>query len=177
MSKLDSMTNLRGGVIYHAARVAPTTARTWPLNLGESRDGGHPRYRPIDAVALTLMNYLTTQVGITAAPAGMIVNALRPFLPRILAEVVAQQEQTGHWRWNGGPFAIITRKPVAAAVSPVETWMIFVESDDPGSVIADQRSGLAPLVIPLRRLINKSVMSLQLVLNGEMPPIDGGENV
>lgn len=169
MSKLDAMKNLRGGAIYAAARVAPTTARTWALELGQARDGGHPRYGVADAVALVIMRQLTTEVAMAAGPASHIVNALRPTLPNVIERVVSEQEASKRWQWDGGPFAIVRRKPLVGHGTPAETWLTMVEGDDPGPAIADQRSGLTPLVIPLRRLINKGVYGLERVLHGEVP--------
>lgn len=168
MSKLDAMKNLRGGVIYAAARVAPTTVQSWAVDLGRTKGPGYPRYEAADALTLVIMRQLTAEMMLAAGPAALIVNAIRPELPNVMEAVVAEHEASGHWRWDGGPFAIVRRKPLGNG-APVETWLTIIEGDDPGPAIADQRSGLTPLVIPLRRLINKTILALQLVLNGETP--------
>lgn len=169
MSKLDEMKNLRGGAIYAAARVAPTTVHSWGIILGTSAGTGHPRYDAVDAVALVIMRQLTSDMSIAAAAASIIVNALRSRLSEIVERVVAEQEATGRWRWDGGPFAIVSSRPVSVHDMPEETWMTIIDGDDAGPALADAGSGMTPLVIPLRRLINKALLSLQLVLNGDIP--------
>lgn len=168
MSKLEQMKNLRGGVIYGAARVAPTTARTWSIELGTTRGLGHPRYDVTDAVMLITMRQLTGEASIAAGPAAMIVNAIRPYLPNMIEKVVQEQESTGKWRWEGGPFAIVTGKPTSAQGVDPSTWIAFCFADDPGVGLADRRSGLSPIVLPLRRLINRAILSLDQVLHGEL---------
>lgn len=168
MSKLEKMKNLRGGVIYSAARLAPTTARTWALNLGESKNGGHPRYSAADAVALVMMKTLTQDVMMAAGPASLIVNALLPRLPALIEKIVQEQEDSGHWQWEGGPFAIVRRKPGLPS-DPVENWLTIIDGDDVGPALADRGSGMAPVVIPLRRLINKGIYGVEAVLAGEYP--------
>lgn len=168
MAKLDNMKNLRGGVIYSAARLAPTTARTWALNLGESKGGGHPRYSAADAVALVMMKELTQDVMMAAGPASQIVNALLPHLPAMIEKIAQQQEDTGHWTWEGGPYAIVKRKPLSGG-NPIGTWLTIIEGDDLGPALADPASGLIPRVIGLRRLINKGLYGLEMVLAGEYP--------
>ncbi|PZO91798.1 MAG: hypothetical protein DI623_01745 [Sphingomonas sanxanigenens] len=168
MSKLDTMKNLRAGVIYGAARIAPTTARTWGLELGETRVGGYPRYSVADAVALVIMSELTHGMSMAAAPARIIVNSLRPLLPELIEKVVVEQESTGKWRWEGGPFAIVTGSPGKSGSRPPSTWLKVVDGNDVGSIIADRNAGLTPLILSLQRLINQGIYRLERVLAGEL---------
>jgi len=167
MSKLDKMKDLRGGAIYAAARVAARTARTWNLDLGSRRDGGHPRYDACDTVALVLMRYLTENVTIAAGTAAQIVRALQPDLPALVTRVVAEIEETNSYRRDGGPFAVVRSKPNPHA--PTSAWLQFFEDHTAlAEFLSTERSGLTPLVIPLVRPINYAIQNLERVAAGEL---------
>lgn len=167
MSKLDKMKDLRGGVIYAAARVAPTTARTWALDLGVRRSGGHPRYDISDVVALVIMRHLTENVSMAAGTAVQIVRALQPTLPALIERVVAEQETTNRYRRDGGPFAIFRSKPNPH--SPTSAWLVVIEDDkDFADYLLSEKSGLSPVVIPLVRPINYALHNVARVDAGEL---------
>lgn len=172
MSKLEKMSNLRGGVIYGAARVAPTTVHSWGLALGETRGTGHRRYDVADALALVIMRQLTMEMSIAAGPAALIVNTLRPGLLDEIKAVLSENAAAGKWRWEGGPFAVVRRKPTAHHGADSSLWIEMVEEKDIGHAIVSDWSGMSPLVIPFRRLINKTLLALELVLNGDIPSND-----
>lgn len=162
MSDVSSMKNLRAGVVYGAARVPPTTARTWALTLGESRPGGHPRYDITDVVMLIAMQRLTVDRSMAAAPAAIIVNALRPYLNDIIDEIDREWEEQGILP-PGGPYAVIHGQP--SQQDPL-TWMDIFEEDV--TSIQDDRFGMVPLIIRLRPLIMLSIDRLDRALSGQL---------
>lgn len=168
MSEIDDMQGLRGGVIYAAAGVAPTTARTWGLQLGETRGTGHPRYDITDVVMLVMMRAMTQDASLSAGPVATTVNTLRPYLPDIIKDIREAQKRDGEWRLEGGPFAVVSRRPQPNLNGDHSGWLHILYVDDIGQAIADPRSGLAPIVLPIRRHINKALYGLERVLAGEV---------
>jgi hypothetical protein len=168
MSKLDKMSGFRGGALYSAANVAPTTARTWPISFGKKGPGdGHNRYDAHDVVALTLMRDLALEIGFGPTFAAAIVNCIRPTLETTTVSLLEEQAAMGEWRWGGGPYVMITpRRGVA-----VGEWLQVVEEGDIASFLAEGGRGGVFTVINLPTLINKSMYQLELVLSGEKPEL------
>lgn len=164
MSRLDRLTGFRGGVLYGAADVVPTTARTWPISLGQRAGEGHKRYDAMDVVALTLMRDLAQEHGIGAAHAAAIVNCLRKPIAAAMSALVAEQASNGKWRWHGGPYVLINpRRGI-----PVGEWLHIVE-DDIVSALGHLPGGGVSVIIVLPKLINKALYQLERVLAGEKP--------
>ncbi|WP_294332477.1 hypothetical protein [uncultured Sphingomonas sp.] len=157
------MSNLRAGAVYGAARVPPTTARTWALELGESRPGGHPRYDITDVVMLIMMQRLTVDRSMAAAPAAIIVNALRPYLPDMIAKIDREWAEHKELR-PGGPYAVIHGQP--SQQDPIH-WMAMVFADEVIK-LQDDQFGMVPLILRLRPIIALSIHRLERVLSGEV---------
>ncbi len=170
MSKLDKMKGFRGGVLYRAANISPTTARTWPIELGSRAGEGHKRYDSTDVVSLWIMDRLTSGARVSAGRAAAIVADLQPSLPSLILEVVQEQERKGRWRWSGGPFAIAASPPDGVTHNP--GWVCIADGKRLAHILSDECSGLWHVVLPLQRIISAALLSLELVLSGEKPALE-----
>lgn len=169
MSRLQTMTNLRGGVAYRAADVSPTTARSWPVEVGTSRGEGHKRYDLTDVVVLTIMRTLTVSRAVSAAHAAWIVHGLQPHLPELVNSTVLELERDMIFRWDGFPMAV-----VSGSVEYPNSSSIRIFPSDEGFIeyVSDRRSGQVPLILPLQRLILRAIYSLGSVIHGDKLPYD-----
>lgn len=167
MSDDGIFTNLRGGPIYAAARVAPTTARTWQLQLGESRQGGHPRYDWTDAVILRMMAALALDGGLPPARAAAILNNNRDKLQKAMIAVREQYRAAGKWRWEGGPYLHVKVAPARMNVGTDEADL--VGDDGILDLIGDRHSGALQLIVALPRHICSVLLELENVHLGGRP--------
>ncbi|QHL90995.1 hypothetical protein GVO57_09390 [Sphingomonas changnyeongensis] len=111
MPDISQYTGYRGGVVYRAAEVNGATVHSWPLAVGTSTGGGHPRYDFLDIVDLSLMRILTAQIGVPASRAGPAIEAARPELHAAVKQLAAEFTAAGRWRREGGPFFLLPALP------------------------------------------------------------------
>lgn len=160
----DVYANFRGGAIYAAANVAPTTARTWALLLGKARQGGHPRYNLTDAVVLNLMKVLTLEGGLPPKRAAAILNDNRGALESVVQAICAEHSAAGRLRWNGGPYLHIQ---VASSDMYMQSDTVRILSDQEiGSAVAD--SGNLQIIARLPHHVCKMKVSLDNVMRGDV---------
>lgn len=167
MSDDGIFTNLRGGPIYAAARVAPTTARTWQLQLGEPRKGGHPRYDWTDAVILRMMAALALDGGLPPARAAVILNNNRDTLRNAMIAVRAHNRDAGKWCWEGGPYLHVKVAPARMNVGTDEA--VLVDDGSLLDLIGDRHSGALQLIVALPRHICSVLLELENVHLGNRP--------
>lgn len=166
MSKLDTLTGFRGGVVYAAAEVLPATVHSWSLEIGSSTGAGHKRYDAFDAIMLALMQVLTVDVGLPASRAAFVLNGIRNKLRAAVEAIEAEQEESGRYRWSGGPYLLI--QPSRMARRPAKASI--VDEHQLLALLADQDSGMTQIVVPLPRNVCRTLVSLQTVLAGDKPP-------
>jgi hypothetical protein len=166
---IEKYQNLRGGVLYSALRIAPTTVHSWPIAIGKSRGDGHRRYDVVDATILLAMKHLTAGWGMKAGPAANIAKHLRIVddLDRRVGLFFDRLAETNEHSFSGGPFVIVTKIPRDGA--PTSEFMhLAFDSASVALGLDDPRSGEGALVIPLGRLIAKAVYQIGRVLAGEV---------
>ncbi|MFB9049111.1 hypothetical protein ACFFV8_10375 [Sphingobium indicum] len=166
MPKPDIFSNLRGGAIYAAAGVAPTTARTWALKLGQPRLGGHPRYNLGDAVILSLMKALALDSGFAPGLAAALLNDKRDEILGAVDLICQEQSSSGKWRWEGGPFLHI--KVGGSGFQPSDGVHI-IGDEQIVSAISDRSSGDLQIIAALPRQVCKTKLRLEAVLRGDLP--------
>jgi len=159
----------RGGVAYAAANVAPTTARTWPLEIGSRVGEGHKRYDLVDVVMLRLMSHLTTSIPVAA---GFVAAALNQVRDRLSQEVDRWLEvrltPDNRWKWAGGPFLVLLPKRNGGAFSDP----LFKPDGEIADFLADRRTPAGVIVVALPRLINAAEISIENVLMGNKPAFE-----
>lgn len=164
MSLPEIYTNLRGGVIYAAADVAPTTVRTWPLAIGTPRMGGHPRYDLTDAVILHLMKVLALEGGMPPKRAAFILNDNRATLGAVIQAICSKHRASGRWKWEGGPYLHIQ---VGSSGMYMQSDRVRIIDDDQiAQAISD--SGDLQIVAALPRHVCKMKISLDNILRGDV---------
>jgi hypothetical protein len=166
MPNLDDMRDVRGGVVYAAAGVNPVTARSWTktvgLALGTARPGGHPRYDAVDAAALQLMKHLTWNIGMEAAIAARVVNGARSALSEVIEIVLAEHDETQHWRSEGYPYLALR------LTKPFEHGRHWLLRDGADLDLALTAGGTSLVLICLPAVIGKAVYGVQRVLAGSL---------
>ncbi|MET1113274.1 MAG: hypothetical protein ABWX67_17280 [Allosphingosinicella sp.] len=160
MNRLDRMSGLRGGAVYRAANVTPTTVQSWPIEIGTKVGEGHKRYNFGDVISLSLMRELVFTIGVKASHAAAVVNGLRDRVGEEVAVLLAEQAERGSWRWDGGPYAVVQHSRRGRG----DDWLHIFDDKQLAEFGSDQSSGFIITVIPLPRLINASQLALENAL-------------
>jgi len=164
MPNPDQRTMFRGGVAYRAADVAPTTARTWPIDIGVRSGEGHKRYDLVDVVSLSLMRWITTDVPVAASWAAAAVNRARPLLQQEIARQAADVAAGLRPRWDGGRYLVILPN------GDGEAGPLVTIEDTQGLarlIVAERSQRHVQLIVPVQRLIATARAGLEQALKGD----------
>ncbi|MEZ0495991.1 hypothetical protein [Sphingomonas sp. IW22] len=166
MAKSVVQNGFRGGVIYAAADVSPTTVQSWGVDIGERHGTGHKRYDAIDAIMLGIMQSITAEAGFPAGRAATLLNKNRLAIRAAIGAHLTEQSKAKRWRWEGGPFILI--RPRSSRFLGSDDSLSIATVEDLRNLFADGREATPQIVLSLPVTINRVMMRLGTVLEGNL---------